>query len=49
MSVSKSIPVVFEHFDVPENAEGAFKVFRQERCRLTDDVFETLMFIKCNQ
>jgi len=25
------------------------KIFRPERCNLTDDNFETLMFIKCNQ
>ena len=26
----------------------AGKIFRPERCRLTDTVFENLMFIKCN-
>ena len=27
----------------------AGKVFRPERCRLTDERFEELMFIRCNQ
>ena len=27
----------------------AGKVFRPDRCRLTDKSFETLMFIRCNK
>ena len=70
ISASKSVPVVFDYFDVPEGVEGSFrvkrkhcqtltsgskverlfssagKVYRPERCRLTDKMIETLTFIK---
>ena len=51
--------LVYEHYNLPEsdavlgNASSApdsigDRMFRPERCRLTDDCFQNLMFIRYN-
>ena len=53
MATSKSVPVVFGHFEVPENVEGSFKA-KCKHCSVCitkntiSETYEYLYFSICN-